>query len=63
MSKLKEIQSRPTSLENIHESCYRSYGILDQVLIMVNRGDSKETIFEVVEFLKEYPIETMLTKK
>lgn len=59
---LKQIQMKPTCLENIHESCYRSYSILEQVLIMVERGDSKETIFEVVEFLKEYPVYTMITK-
>ena len=59
---LKQIQMKPTCLENIHESCFRSYSILEQVLIMVERGDSKETIFEVVEFLKEYPVNTMLTK-
>ena len=59
---LKQIQMKPTCLENRHESCFRSYSILEQVLIMVERGDSKETIFEVVEFLKEYPVNTMLTK-
>ena len=58
---LKEIQIKPTCLENIHESCFRSYSILDKVLEMMERGDSKESIFEVVEFLNEYPIETMLT--
>lgn len=57
---LKEIQKMPTCVSAIHESCYRSYHILDQVLNMVKRGDSKETIFEVVEFLREYPLETTL---
>ena len=59
---LKEIQMKPTCLEKIHESCFRSYSILEQVLIMVERGDSKETIFEVVDFLKEYPVDTMFTR-
>ena len=59
---LKQIQTKPTCLENIHESCFRSCSILEQVLIMVERGDSKETIFEVVDFLNEYPIDTMLTR-
>lgn len=59
---LKQIQMKPTCLEKIHESCYRSYSILEKVLIMVERGDSKETIFEVVEFLKEHPVDTMITK-
>lgn len=60
---LKEIQRMPTCLEKIHESCFRSYHILDQVLNMVERGDSKETIFEVVEFLREYPVETELVSR
>ena len=58
MNTLKQIQAMPTTLEKIHESCFRSYNILKQVMIMVERGDTKETIFEVVEFLQENPIET-----
>ena len=45
----------PTTLDNIHESCFRSYHILERVLEMVKRDDNKNTIFELVEFLKEYP--------
>lgn len=55
---LKHIQKKPTTLDNIHESCFRSYSILEYVLEMVNREDSKETIFQVVELLREYPIDT-----
>lgn len=55
---LKQIQKMPTVLNNIHESCFRSTHILTQVLNMIDRGDSKETIHEVVDFLFEYPIET-----
>jgi len=62
MNTLKRIQAKPTTLENVHESCFRSYSILEYVLIMVERGDTKQTIFEVVEFLKEYPIDTEFTK-
>lgn len=29
---------------------------------MVERGDSKETIFEVVDMLREYPLDTEFTK-
>lgn len=60
MSNLKTIQKMPTKLENIHESVFRSYHILDHVLKMIEREDSKETIFEVVEFLKCYPVDTGL---
>ena len=47
-----EIAKKPTSYNNIHESVFRSYHLLDYVITMVERGDSKETIFEMVEFLK-----------
>jgi hypothetical protein len=35
-----------------HESVLRSYHILDKVCEMVTRGDSKETILEVVALLR-----------
>ena len=63
MNTLKQIQAMPTTLENINESCFRSYDILKQVMIMVERGDTKQTIFEVVEFLQEYPIDTEFVKR
>ena len=62
MTKLRAIQLKPTTLENIHESCFRSYDILEQVLVMVERGDSKETILQVVEFLRCYPIDAEFCK-
>lgn len=49
---LKEITEQPTVLNNTHESCYRISSILQQVLEMIDRGDSKETIHEVVDYLK-----------
>ena len=52
---LKEIQRQPTTLENIHESCFRSYYILERVLLMIERGDSPSTIFDVVNFFKRIP--------
>jgi len=60
---LKEIQRMPTVLDKNHESVYRSYHILAQVLNMIKRGDSKETIYEVVDFLNEYPVETQTASK
>lgn len=58
MSRLQQIQRMPTSIDNIHESAFRSYSVLDMVLAMVERGDSKQTIFDVVEMMKEYPLDT-----
>ena len=51
MNEMYEILQRPTTIDNVHESCFRSYSILEQVLIMVGRGDSRETIEEVAEML------------
>lgn len=53
---LTTIKEKMTTLDNIHESCFRSHSILELVLEMVERGDSKETIFAVVRHLKSDPI-------
>ncbi len=53
MKDLKEIAKFPTVIDNNHESLYRSYQILNQVLNMLERGDSQETILEVVRYLQQ----------
>lgn len=50
---IAEIKNMPLVKEHIHESTYRSYHILNMVLEMIERGDSKETIVEVVNFLRQ----------
>jgi hypothetical protein len=62
--KLNDIQRRPTTIDGIHESRFRSYAVLEYVLKMVERGDSKETIIEISSFLKGYNlnVETVNTK-
>lgn len=53
---LKQIFEMPQvmdSAQKVHESVFRSYHILDKVMEMVIRGDSKETIIEVVNFLNQ----------
>jgi hypothetical protein len=37
----------------VHESIYRDHHILEHVLMMIARDDSKETIFETVELLRQ----------
>lgn len=63
MMSMKEIKTMPTCVNNIHESVYRSYHILNKVLEMVNRGDSQETINEVVESLKYVEISVEKTTR
>lgn len=50
---LQEIKDMPTVLEIVkaHESLLRSYHIARKIMEMVERGDSKETIKEVFNFL------------
>jgi hypothetical protein len=57
MGKLASIKERPTVIDNNHESLYRSYHILDYVLKLVERDDSKDTIFEVVDYLRAKNVE------
>ena len=51
---IRDIKSYSTTTDdNVHESMLRSYHILELVLEMIERGDSKESIFDVVKFLRE----------
>ena len=52
---IKEIIKMPKVMNNVHESSYRTWGILEYVEQMVSRGDSKETILEIIKFMKYYP--------
>jgi hypothetical protein len=56
---LQYIKSKPQTHNNTHESIYRSYSVLDYVLKMVERGDSKETIIEIATFLMKDDTETI----
>ena len=50
------IQRMPTTLDNVHESVFRSYQILEKVKEMLSRNDSVETITETIEHLESNPI-------
>jgi hypothetical protein len=58
MSKMQCIILQPTVIDNNHESLFRCNSILDYVLKMIKRGDSKETIIDTVEFLRSYKKES-----
>lgn len=63
MMTLLGITEIPNTRDNVHESVFRAHHILDHVLIMVERGDSKETIFEVVEMLRYADIRVNTVKE
>ena len=52
--RLIEILEQPTVLDNKHESLYRCYHVLNYISTMVVRGDSKETILEVIGLLRGF---------
>jgi len=43
----------PTVIGNTHESVLRAYQILEKVKVMLERGDSKETIIETIKYLEQ----------
>ena len=50
-NKLKEV---PTTINNVHESCYRSFQVLQDVKEMIKRKDSLETIEEYIELIESF---------
>lgn len=42
----------PTIVGNSHESVVQSYQILQKVKLMLNRGDSNETIVETIQYIE-----------
>lgn len=53
--KIQEVINKPTVIDNIHESCFRSYDTLRVVIEMVERGDSKETIIDFYILINSFP--------
>ena len=51
---INEIIGMPHSINKVHASCYRSYMILGYIMEMIERGDSKETIKEIHDFMMYY---------
>jgi fatty acid-binding protein DegV len=50
---LYSIKETTTVIDNVHESCYQAYQILELVTEMLKRGDSQKTILLVIEHLKK----------
>jgi len=53
MSLIENINKMPTAYNKVHESVYRSYCILEQVKEMLKRGDSIETIKDIIRWCEE----------
>ena len=47
--KISQIKEMPTTRDKVHESVYKSHATLMLIIEMVNRGDSKETIWNVYD--------------
>ena len=52
MKNLEEIKAMPIVYDNVHESIYKSYAILELVKEMLLRGDSGETILMTINHLQ-----------
>ena len=53
--KLEEIKKMPTVIENIHESCYRSYHILrymKDILTVYSEMSGNKFLLEIISFLE-----------
>jgi len=48
---IKEIELQEESIENVHESIFKSYQTLIKVKQMIDRKDSIQTIKEFIEHL------------
>jgi len=50
---IQQIKEMPTCIDKKHESVLRSYHTARKIMEMVERGDSKETIKEIFNFLND----------
>ncbi len=53
LDNIQMIKELPKVINGVHESCYPSYLILSNVKVMLNRGDSIETIKEYIDLFEK----------
>lgn len=53
MGTIDELRKFPTVIKRTHESCYRSYQTLQWVKKLIERGDSTESITEMISSVEE----------
>lgn len=56
------IKNFPTTLENMHESVFRSFQTLQKVKEMLARDDSRESILEVISVIESHDKQPSPTK-
>lgn len=50
---INEVKQKHTTYQDIHESIFRCYGILEIVKKWLKQGVPAETILELIEYLEE----------
>jgi hypothetical protein len=50
---IEKIKEMPTVYNGVHESIYQSSQLLFEVVEMLKRGDSAETILSIIYFIKD----------
>ena len=48
---IERISHEPTTIDGIHESCFRCFHTMNLITEMLERGDSAKTILMVVEHI------------
>ena len=51
IDRIETIRNMPTTHENVHESVFKSYGTMNMMCEMLERGDSRESILMVVKHI------------
>lgn len=53
--KILEIVELPTTINNVSESCYRSYAILEMTIELLKKETPAEVILSLIQEMREVP--------
>ena len=62
MTRIREIAAMPTEYNRIHESCFRSWNIVDEVLKLLGRGVPGDVVRELILEMKDGPRSELVVK-
>ena len=51
---IKRVIETPKVIGSVSQTCYRSYDVLQYVMKMLKRGDSYETILDMIAFMMDH---------